>query len=509
MVLRRYTPPTCTLEITAKASGLSRWAGRPVLKSLRFELRLDDPRLPEEQHIILRGDRTQLEALHEAVSTYVQDFLAQPPEGEPELVSEQVDSPLPEEPSSTDTEPKILDEGHNPFQPQTVHPPISTISALPSVRDGMQSPSLHPRGLLTHDLFLGGLIGDGAGPVVQLSALQLFDLATALDEYATELMLLPSLGRPQQQRRPPAWLSSAAVVLVTVGVTAGALKLLDRSAVEPEATQQASNPELNSGSSPRPSASSPVPTPLASLPPLPPPPLTVPSTSPSATPAPAVVTRPSPLAPPAPVFPPATPIPAAPPLQAPPANERIITIPGDLGRPASQPVAPEPPQEARIARNPVAAAPRPMTPTPPSDPALGSLDPNLAAGVELPPLQDAPLPPVTPEEDTRVAATLPKTNGTLFDALPQVAEARSYFEENWKPPEGLKDTLEYSLQVDASGSIQQITPLGQAAGDYIDRTNMPLVGEPFVSANSEGKNPRIRVVLRPSGKVQAFLEAVN
>jgi hypothetical protein len=69
--------------------------------------------------------------------------------------------------------------------------------------------------------------------------------------------------------------------------------------------------------------------------------------------------------------------------------------------------------------------------------------------------------------------------------------------------------LEYSLQIDEKGSIQTIVPIGKAAADYIERTNMPLVGEPFVSAVSNGKNPKIRVVLRPNGRVQTFLEESN
>jgi hypothetical protein len=48
--------------------------------------------------------------------------------------------------------------------------------------------------------------------------------------------------------------------------------------------------------------------------------------------------------------------------------------------------------------------------------------------------------------------------------------------------------------------------MGKAAADYIEQTNMPLAGEPFVSAVSNGKNPKIRVVLRPNGRVQTFLE---
>src|SRR6478672_1108304 len=78
-VLRRYTPPTCTLEIVAQDSPLSRWAGRPLLRKLRFQLSFDDPRLPDAEQVSLRGDRFQLSELCEAVSAYVQDFLNQSP----------------------------------------------------------------------------------------------------------------------------------------------------------------------------------------------------------------------------------------------------------------------------------------------------------------------------------------------------------------------------------------------------------------------------------------------
>ena len=77
-VLRRYTPPTCALEILAKNSPLSRWAGQTVLKDVRFNLSLDDPKLPPEQWISLRGDRAQLEALQETVQRYVQACWSNP-----------------------------------------------------------------------------------------------------------------------------------------------------------------------------------------------------------------------------------------------------------------------------------------------------------------------------------------------------------------------------------------------------------------------------------------------
>jgi hypothetical protein len=100
-------------------------------------------------------------------------------------------------------------------------------------------------------------------------------------------------------------------------------------------------------------------------------------------------------------------------------------------------------------------------------------------------------------------------NTTLFDNIPQVAEVRSYFQKRWQPPSGLSQTLEYSLTLNADGSIQRIIPLGKAAGDFIDRTDIPLPGEPFVSAIDGGRNPSIRLVLTPDGKVSTFLEQMD
>ncbi|HEY9646328.1 MAG TPA: DUF4335 domain-containing protein, partial [Chroococcidiopsis sp.] len=74
-VLRRYTPPTCTLDVSATRSPLSRWTDRPVLNQLRFQLSLDDPRVLDDRHVTLTGDRTQLEALCEVVADYVQRLL--------------------------------------------------------------------------------------------------------------------------------------------------------------------------------------------------------------------------------------------------------------------------------------------------------------------------------------------------------------------------------------------------------------------------------------------------
>ncbi|HCV32760.1 MAG TPA: hypothetical protein DGO89_22995 [Microcoleaceae bacterium UBA9251] len=517
MVLKRYTPPTCTLEITAKSSPLSRWAGQPLLKSLSFELRLDDPRLPETEHVTLRGDRTQLEALHEAVSTYVQNFLTESRVWESSLTSEvshtvsEADSP------QATRSPVMLGEAVNAHEIATSPPNTSYLPV---------HPHLEPRGLLAHNLFLGSLSVAESGPVVPLSTLQLFDLATALDEYAAEVMALPKLKRSPGKQFSAPWLGAAAMVVAIVGLTVNSRLRYQ----PPRESQTASAPAqqaIGTPGSPLVAATptaTPTVTPTVTLPPLPPPPIdAIASVSPSlppialsSTPA---TNKPSPIQQPPLLFP-ANDSPA---IAPPPSQEQVITIPAPVEAPisATQP----PPVPNRLPPLPPRLAPAVAPPMPPLLPPLlprlsasrlenpqpQSAIPPIGAIVppgstELPTLEDAQ--PKAESEDSQQAAANQK-NRTLFDTIPQVSEARAYFEERWKPTEDMQETLEYSVQIDEKGSIQSIMPMGKAAGDYIDRTNMPLVGEPFVSAVSNGNNPRIRVVLRPNGRVQTFLEATN
>jgi hypothetical protein len=115
----------------------------------------------------------------------------------------------------------------------------------------------------------------------------------------------------------------------------------------------------------------------------------------------------------------------------------------------------------------------------------------------------------TPSELTSgVPSTSSKPNESKIALVntPQLAEVKDYFVKNWEPPSGLNQTLEYSIVLDVDGSIQRIEPLGKAARTYVDRSSLPLIGEPFVSANPQGATPRIRLVLSPDGKVQTFVE---
>lgn len=670
-LLRRYTPPTCTLEIAAKGSPLSRWFGRPLLEKLQFSLNFDDPRLPEHKRATIRGDKTQLDALCEVVQIYVQNFLDQSPDQlnasflAPTLTdrspSPDIDTELP----NGWTDPSITSEirqFHRAESEETQPPPSHSSESNSPATESQNSllSATHPEtnsnptplqidqgigiylqqnGLLSHDFFLGSLATEESGPVIHLSLLQLFDLATALDEYSSDLQTLPTVNRPVALKTLPPWAKIAAAVLVTVGLSAVGFQIIDRKTTNQTATT-AINPETTPTEQP-PIAAVPAPleTPGVPSPPvsssqtlLPPPPTTG-TPSPGATPPanPGVLpslsgTSPggSTLSPTPGTSPPAgsTPTPGAspPPNQPPtsptPAGTELYKLPGNAGsgpsRTTNQTASPNSannpranvqilpsqtnsrpqPQKQPVAqpRGAVVPQPPPLTPPAPAPsppplvapPAPQPGDPLPGEQVALkpsPPQQSparptskpnhSPVPnaPVNPSfsdvyqqqgtdnsasrsratapisasgaEKTPEIATMPRqitptaeqlpvagsavtpppspnplssaerNSGTLFDTIPQVGEARKYFQNRWQPPNSLTQRLEYSLALNADGSIRQIIPLGQVAETYLDRTEMPLIGESFVSPVDGKRTPKIRIVLNPDGKVDTFLESLD
>lgn len=472
-VLRRYTPPTCTLEIAAKGSPLSRWAGRPVLKQLRFQLSFDDPRLPPEEQVQITGDRAQLEALCEAVERYVQNVLgttSTPGQATPLLVQsfDQL------EPSSDGA----LARAEN-----------GTAVMHPADGNGAEPKGIYlkPKGLLSHDLCLGELSTTESN-VVRLSALQLFDLANALDEYSAEAIALPALNRPTWLNATPAWAKVAAVLVLAVGVTTAIVRFVDPYAGQPvitaanEDTSEIETAEGSFGEDPQNTALEPLPSGKDASPPNSQP-LDIPL-PPSADTLPSPGTRlPS-------VGVPRTPSATAPvPNTAPTAPRTPTNLPDVAIAPSQQrsdaPGTGSNPSSLQIPESEAGAPPSAAR----SAPAQG----DASAALESAPLDQG--------------ASNSGPTSTAFDTIPQVAEARTFFQERWQPPESLDQTLEYRLQLGTDGTIQRIIPLGRAAGDYIDRTGMPLPGEPFVSPVENGGNPQIRLVLDPDGEVQTFLES--
>ncbi|MCU0524518.1 MAG: DUF4335 domain-containing protein [Elainella sp. Prado103] len=531
-VLRRYTPPTCTLEIAATQSALSYWADRTVIKDIQFQLSFDDPKLPPEQQITVSGDRSQLDALCEVVQQYTQQFLSadptelpweaslqphlsqvqgsqslklQSPESHPselqpselqpsELQPSELQSPEspPSERPSPEVQPipilkspilksPILKSPITVPQPESwsldvsPHPGSATLLNLPT-RLGIQ---LQPQGLLAHRLQLGSLATEESGSTVRLTALQLFDLANALEAYQTDTLSLPALVRPAWMTKLPRPWAIAAAAILALGATGTIAKfILD---IATPTVQTASAPqerEVNSelGSELFPALSPPPveASPSVILQPLPPPVPPSGTVSDGAGLPPVGVTQPPP---------------------------QPVPQPGvqSMPQPNGQPVAPgtDPAQVTIIPDPTIATAPSQSL----AESSRSAEPPRLAESTES---LDSSIAAAPPNDD----AGFSRSGSTAFDTIPQVAEVRDYFQQNWQPGD-LTQTLEYRLLLSADGSLQRIVPLGRASEQYIDRTNMPLMGEPFVSATEDGATPQIRLVLKPDGKVQTFLEYAN
>jgi len=431
---RRYTPPTCTLEVTE--SPTSSWA-RQFAKDLQFRLSFEDPRRFRDGAVQVNGDRTQLEALGKAVESYIQQFLGQTPT------------------------PANLAAPAAELTPKLEQPSIPELAAsTPLEAAKSQQIQLRPKGYLFHDLFLGSLANETSGPVVNLSVSNLFDLASALEESQSDVAALPSMKRRHSGwlYKAPLWARVAAGAILFIGATLAALQWSHDSASDPTApaiSQGTSAPADPTPLPPPPNATLP---PFQNLPPLPSP-TTLPGSGTSPAPTPG-----------------ATSTPAQPALK--------------LQRPTIAPTPQQPKQS-------IAIQPRATTSSVPL-PDVPDLETSMAGNSQSP-----------ANQQTLPSSTSTQSNETAFDTVPQVAEVRSYFQQRWKVPSGLKQTLEYTLTLSPNGSIQQTTPLNQAAKVYLDRTPIPLRGEPFVSPADRKNSSKIRLVLKPDGKVQTFLQSAN
>ena len=434
-IIRRYTPPTCTLNLLAR-SLLSPWRKHSV-EALRFELRFDDPRSPDANQVILQGDRAQLELLSDVVNRYVQTFLQS---------------------SSLSLASRSATATFNHSVPAEASNQLAMSSA----------PYFQQQGLL-HKLFFGSLAK--LEDAIELSTIQLFDLANALEAAQTGIASLPQ-EQAQSRRQTLRWAGGTLALLLAVSIPVG-IKIWQSETESEDVALQDIETE-------------PVPSEPAVVPPVPPPPDSTLIPAPSLPPA----LDNQRLLPP-------------PPVKAPSPSAR-------LPAPPNKPVPPAAPPKTAITVKP--NLPNSSSPPPTASEVKPRANANVAPQLpNLPVLEPRPTaqaPPPTsstkPPGDAAAGDVAPKA---LLDNIPQVAEVRQYFQKQWQPPENLSQTLEYRLVLNSDGSIKRIIPLGRASEVYLDRTGMPLMGETFVSALSEAANPQVRVVLNPDGSVQTFLES--
>ncbi len=441
--LCRFTPPTCTLEIQTKQSRLSPWQ-RANLEDLQFLLSFDDPRLVSEQQITITGNRVQLEEIYEITTSYIEDFLHR---------------------SQT---PQLLSVAAIPLS--------SNNQPLPTDKLGWKS-----QGLLTHELFLGSLARNNARSSVKLSAVQLFDLATALEDYRSQLATLVE-RTPKERKIIPLWASAAAGIVLVVGLTTLGIELTQKrdrqtksTASVDRASPSATLPQVKDVIPPQvsPDSDRAIPNPL----------LTEPLASADKLPPPPPVDLPKP--------PPDIPDPAKFPIPESIAS-KIKTPTNPPNQDRSSAATSNSQVESTIAVKPETAKTQPtLQPPATKTPQIDSQDRGTG-------LSTATI------EDNSPVATASKS--PTPDS--QLQAVKAYFQKNWQPPTDLKQTLEYRLIVKPDGSISRVIPIGRAAEIYLDRTNLPLIGEAFIAPSSRGQNSTIRLSLSPDGSIAAFSESL-
>ena len=467
-IIRRFTPPTCTLEIKANNSPLSRWTNRQVLKNLHFCLSFDDPRIPQEEQVTIQGDRLQLEQLYDAVIDYVQNFL------------------------------------HQSFAKSNL---VKKSSASNT------KPYLQSQGLVNHELWLGSLANDNSTAKIQLSSVQLFDLVTALEEYNIQVAALPELNTAKSRNILPIWGTVAATAILAVGLTTAVVKLSQRTEKDSIASSSKSPvvetvPELNDVVPPDVPESNPttpkpqLKEPLSSTEKLPPPP-------------PVDVLKPQPDIP-DPAKYPLPEVAARAKIKTPTSPDLSSSSNSDRQQAESTSTESEedsslyksaPPGETSVVndgRGEVSLNVTPKTQKNEKESSSIAIAPNETEAEKKSPIP-APY-GLSDEIETRKSDGDPILNSRVAPTSP-LEEVTRYFEEKWQPPAELKQSLEYRLFVDANGKIQRIIPVGKASEIYLDRTNIPLRREAFISPLEEQNQLIVRLLLNPDGEVTTFLES--
>jgi hypothetical protein len=394
---RRYTPPTCTLEIWVETSS---WLpGKKATDNL-FTLFFDDPKLLEEQQIVVKGAQSKLQEFSKLLSDYIENFLG---------------------------------------------------DSMSSKRNGASdhialSCSNEILGIDNQDIFFHRLTFkelQSSEPYVLLSTNQLFDLLDAFEQYQSELASLPSKILNERKKLKNQFILGGSSFFIAALVFSwwqySQRNNQDSTSIVQQVKHLASN----------------------------------------------IV----PVIPPSPFLKAKVPLP-------------ILTLPTEL---AKTPILPPPPPTQVV-----------MPPPPPNPLALRL--PTVVTdnqGVTIYPSSQKKshsgqilniYPQTSQQKQQASLAESEKHPSSSLDPIPQVKEAREYFQQRWKEPDGLTQTLEYQLEINPQGQISQVIPLGKAATIYLPQTSMPEVNKHFVSPLPDKSSATIRLVFLPDGTIETFLQ---
>lgn len=470
MTRHRFTPPTCTLEINGQKSPLSRWARQDVFQKIKFKLKFDDPRQPTSKQITIQGNQQDLSQLYSAVNHYAQEQL-------------HTSFKVINTPEKTQTETKIQTD----------------------------DPYLKSQGLVHHQLFFGSLNHNSKSHNMRLSTVQLFDLVTALEAYQAKIATLPEtqLAVDHHKKILPLWGGIAAVAIAAIGVTTMTFKSPWQqniaSSPESQTLPPAEIPELDEIIPPQ--------SPATVQQPISKPKLTKPLTSANRLPPPPAVETPKPK--------PDIPDPADYPLgdvarqsglnnspkqPVESTKESIILFP-ETNPVEESTIAPEKKIESESESTFSADVTTPKVEAESTSLAQEQKEQiGTTINSELDIINNSPVNPVTDPATSQNSELAIRGSSELTLPPSQIQEVETYFENQWQPPEDLKQSLEYRLLLNEDGSIKKVIPLGKASRLYLSQTNIPVNGESFISSPSPTQSSTIRLLLNPDGNVQAFIE---
>lgn len=575
VVFRRYTPPTCTLELRGARSPLSVWSDRPIVKQVQFILSIDGPQRPEEKRITLKGGRTQLDHLHGVIDDYVQQTLGLSAQQFQAILLQPSASKPMSSPLSNTSIASLDSVGQALATPGRIHD-------IGWARTSAHALSITPKGRLKHELHLGTLAPHPSISSVVLNTTELFDLTHALDSYHGEVDSIPELNPVQRQGVHP-WMKGAAVAVLAIGVTASVVNVLQLSTPNAsfETAMEESADSLDDGLAGRldnsaeqqlaqPSNPNATTIELDDIPAangaLPPEEKDKPSEALSTEAEPSELDQPT-----------VDPASQSPQAEKSTDNESelgaIARVPANRNQSladadrqdSAQTTTPLPSQPSRprsasapnptVAPSPLpaeiaAAGTRPTSPPVDADQTETSVgasanrgDLETRGGIAiLPPTELSSIPPIPtiesgldpltdsaslnsqigsnsrlsppnassdiqPPGQTTAAAKEPQAHSNSAET--QRTEVQSYFEAGWQPPEALNQALQYRLEFNSDGSLQQAIPLGESARSYRSNVNLPATGDPFVSPFGGNDTPPMRLVLGANGQVRVFIESLD
>ncbi len=495
--LIQYLCPSWRLSLYGRPSALSRWSDRPVIQYDRAQLLRLNVEEDSTERLVWEGTTQELQDLQDILQNYVQDLLQRSHQAfvaaeSPELRAERVGQF--HRTLNPDLNPELNPElSPNPELAES-GVEISLAPEIPETQTQEASPEVEPLplmrleavGTLGHSLFLPPDI------TLSLSTLECFDLAEILDQWQTETLNLPDLPQEPPARVSP-WLKTAALILVTVGVSSSVsvvgLKWWQQQESEVAQSQATSADLTLENLAPLPGLEGAIPyTPVPRLPsefygpPAPGQPdvslgLEIQGETPLPSGSFAGISMPPPpdfstLPPPPPAYSSASgesyPTYGPEPIYTEPAGTYEDYGYNDYGEQNADTIAslPPAPELSRSARSEVPISPA-AAPALESAPALG-IDGGANSG----------------------------TDNTV-----RIGEIAGYFQGQWQPPKNLTGALEYQLLIGADGTLQAITPLSDRAGNFLDRTGIPLLGEPIASP---GSDLLVTIVFYPQGGVDVF-----